>query len=416
MNIKDWLLKKYLDAKSFSNLVCLKKKMRDKKGDKIRVVFICQYIPAWNKAVSIYNEMKNNSRFEVSLLCVPGIAGDKKFENSDNDTYDYYINNNYEAVNSLNEDGTYKELKSINPDYVFYLRPYDEHLPEVYRASTVCKYAKVCIVLYGMVFSKEDMIVAVNRNFFRNVYMYFAETKAVEEKNKKSFRLTHWLGLQKTVYHGMPALKMIADAADEKSESWSFSDNKFRVMWTPRWTTDPKLGGSNFFTYKDWFFDYADKNRDADFLFRPHPLAFDNFIKTGEMTEEEVEEYKKRCEQTPNVSLDKQKEYVGTMWESSVLVSDISGVMPEYFVTGKPIIYCASNMELHIVEHTKMLLSGCYIVNNAAELEVRLDKLKRGEDELFDKRQHIIQELFGKSLDNPAGMIVQEIVKDWSNK
>ena len=47
---------------------------------------------------------------------------------------------------------------------------------------------------------------------------------------------------------------------------------------------------------------------------------------------------------------------------------------------------------------------------------MRLDKLKRGEDELFDKRQHIIQELFGKSLDNPAGMIVQEIVKDWSNK
>lgn len=149
MDIKEWVLKKYLDAKSFSNLVSLKKKMRNKKGDKIKVVFICQYIPAWNKAVSIYNEMKSDSRFEVSLLCVPGIAGDKKFECSDNDTYDYYINNNYEAVNSLNEDGTYKELKSINPDYVFYLRPYDEHLPEIYRGV----YIEVCQCLYRVVWN-----------------------------------------------------------------------------------------------------------------------------------------------------------------------------------------------------------------------------------------------------------------------
>lgn len=64
-------------------------------------------------------------------------------------------------------------------------------------------------------------------------------------------------------------------------------------MWTPRWTTNKKLGGSNFFVYYKLLLEYAEKNDDVDLLCRPHPLMFDNFLKTGEMKIEEIDDYKK---------------------------------------------------------------------------------------------------------------------------
>ena len=68
-----------------------------------------------------------------------------------------------------------------------------------------------------------------------------------------------------------------------------------KVLWTPRWSTDPYIGGSNFFKYKDVILGLARKKKDILFILRPHPLMFDNFVKTSEMTETEVIEFKKYC-------------------------------------------------------------------------------------------------------------------------
>ena len=217
------------------------------------------------------------------------------------------------------------------------------------------------------------------------------------------------LGVRKSICYGMPALQQLLEKNVAKTKVWDFSDNTFRVMWTPRWTTDLSHGGTNFFEYKDSLLAFADKNPDMDFLFRPHPLAFDNFIKTGEMTVEEVTAYKQKIADMSNVCLDVEKEYVATMWNSSVLISDLSGVMPEYFITGKPIIYCGTNMILQPTEHFQSIIDGCYCVKNEEELFHVLTELKKGNDSLYEKRQQIMKEVFGKNLSRASEMIVEEL-------
>ena len=161
--------------------------------------------------------------------------------------------------------------------------------------------------------------------------------------------------------------------------------------------------------YKDALLDFAKEHGDISFLFRPHPLAFANFIKTGEMSEDEVAKYKQNISELPNVCLDIEKEYVATMWNSSVLVSDFSGVIPEYFVTGKPIIYCETNMILQPTEDFTKIISGCYCVKNEEELFHWLMELKSGNDPLYEKRQLIIEELFGEKLNHASDMILHEL-------
>ena len=69
---------------------------------KIKVVFIIQYIPAWNKLESIYRMMLSDDRFEPLILCVPmnkGTTG--QISNEINDTYEYFISRYVELCSYL---------------------------------------------------------------------------------------------------------------------------------------------------------------------------------------------------------------------------------------------------------------------------------------------------------------------------
>ena len=129
------------------------------------------------------------------------------------------------------------------------------------------------------------------------------------------------------------------------------------------------------------------------------------------MTAQEAEAFTAACQALPNVQLDQEKDYAATFWGTSVMVSDISGMIPEYFVTGQPLIFCASNMILTPEKTTARILEGSYIVNNRQELETCLENLKQGIDPLKETREAIVRELYGPELSQPAARITQYLSK-----
>ena len=380
--------------------------------EKIKVVFLCQYVPAWNKTRQLYETLKNDLRFEVMMLCVPSDIAKETLPGQENDTWEYFTSLGYDAQNALLEDGTWMDLKGLVPDYVFYPRPYDAYMPRQYHSRFVARYAKVCILMYGMCFTEEDTKVVLTRDFFRNAYYYFAETECMRDICIHRFKFTHLLGLRKTIFLGMPAMLDILISKDQGLGSWAFSKNDFRIMWTPRWTSDLKLGGTNFLDFYQPFLEYAENNQDMDFLFRPHPMAFDNFLKKGEMTEGEIADFKKNCHQLPNVQLDMAQEYTKTFWQTDVLVSDMSGIMPEFFITGKPVIFCVSNLVLELNAFIKKMCEGCYIAKNIGEVFSYIENIKNGKDVLAEKRKELCKELFGEDLEQIPVRIMEEIVND----
>ncbi len=377
-----------------------------------RVAFLCQYIPAWNKFAPVYEYMKKDPRFESFIVCVPyNIQRHRLIDNhgTENDTYDYFISKGYDAINALIGENEWLDLKTMDLDYIFYPRPYNVFMPREYTTRVVSKYTRICMFMYGVELTKEVAEEILNNDFFRNVYCYFADSPYMAQLNQKHLPLGHKRGMQKSVYLGVPGITMILDSKDEKNNAWDFAkDHKdsLRVMWTPRWTTDLNLGGSNFFVYKDLLIAYAKEHPDVDFLFRPHPLALDNFLKTGEMTEDEIRDFIRECDNTPNISLDQEQEYVASFWNSDVLITDISGVLPEYFITGKPVIYCASNMILQLLEHSEKMIDACYTANKPEELFYYLNELKEKRDPLASKRQKLAKELFGESTEHVVGAIL----------
>lgn len=398
-------------------LPCLLAERRIKRGDgPIKVGFLCQYIPAWTKLESLYRQMETDPRFEPYLICLPsGIANNRLIDpdSTQNDAYDYCMSHGYtKAINALIGKETWLDLQSLQLQYLFYPRPYNALVPKCYTTQVVSRYCRICLIMYGLEFSEDMTSTSLNRNFMATTYFYFAELPLVEQLNIRNNRVGHMLGLQRTKCCGYPMFEHLLEFRNVPSPSWSFSKNPFRILWTPRWTTELRLGGSNFFTYYQKLLDYAQTHSDIDLLLRPHPLTFPHFIETGEMTEQQVADYIARCEALPNVSLDDAPNYDATLWNTSVMVSDISSIMPEYFITGNPLIFCRSNMILKLAKHSIRMLEGCYIVDNEQELFSCLEMLKSGNDPLKEKRLEIIQEQFGSSFSGACSNIINTLVED----
>ena len=91
--------------------------------------------------------------------------------------------------------------------YVFYQRPYDTYLPVLYRSGSVSKFAKVCYVSYAYQIDKATEGSCLNKLFYRNVYMYFAENRVYYDYNVKRFKYSHKKGYRKTLDIGYPSLE-----------------------------------------------------------------------------------------------------------------------------------------------------------------------------------------------------------------
>lgn len=357
----------------------------------IKVVFLCQYIPAWSKSKALYDALNSDERFETLLLCIPNTIHANRLQDPDdtsNDVYEYYFGHGYkEAVNALIGRDVWFDLRAYSPDYVIYNR-YDRSMPLPYTSTIVSEYAKVCLLKYATVLlrAEESMM---DHQFARNVYMFFAESEAKRNEFLGINSVLHKLNLSDACCCGIPAVENAILSKGSKNDAWSFSKNGFRAIYAPRWTTDPTWGGSSFLKYRMTFFEIADSHPNVDILVRPHPLMFENFVNTGLISEEEVSSYKAECNARTNIRLDTEKEYLPTFWNSSVLLCDFSSMIIEYFITKKPIIYLTYCDSIECTDLMNNVLKGCYKVKNEKEMIAVLDDLIAGHDPLADVRAEV---------------------------
>lgn len=368
-------------------------------NERIKVAFLCQYIPAWNKFQPLYDSLMSDSRFDPYIICLPMNIQNNTFlgEENYNDVFDYYQKNGYKAINAMTDINQWIDLEIYNFDYVVYTRPYNSYLPKAYITQNVCKYSKVVTMMYATNLLEDNYDVLINHDFFEPVYAFFADTERAKDFFRAKYPISTSFGFRKCEYLGMLGFEQMMADKEKTSTSWNFAGDGLRAIWTPRWTTQQELGGSNFFVYYESLLDYAEKHKNFNLLIRPHPLAFDNFLKTGEITKESLDEYIKRVDLLPNVAFDENKEYGATFWESDVLISDISGIMPEYFITGKPLVYCSSNMYLKLAVHTEKMLEGCYDAPGPKELFDYLDIFLDGKDPTYESRQSIVNSFYDGS-------------------
>lgn len=384
-------------GKSFS----MKKKIKLKDG-MIHLVFICQCEHIFDKAKYFIKYINQNEEFKVSIFIVPD-----EVEKEHTIFEDFAIKNKIEYHK-------YKEglLKELQPDLVCYTRPYEPYLPKDIRAKRVIKFAKTVYIPYG--YSLMDLgNVNLGHSFTRNLSLFFADNEYAYNYFKKHNKLLLKRKAQYCFDVGYPYFEDLNVNLEDylKSQPSLFKNkNRIKVIWTPRWTVESTLGGSNFFRYIDNLFDYLVDNNDFDFVFRPHPFAISNYVKNEMLTQEKADEYLARLNSSKNSVYDRNDLYLNSFNESDVLITDISSIIAEYMFFNKPIIFCHNEKEEICNEVFERYSPYFYHAYNFEDIKTVLSNLNKGIDPLKEDREKAFKE-FKNSFQNTSERMVDNILK-----
>ena len=381
---------------------------------KINIVFVCHRPAVWGSLFSVYNALENDELFDVKIVAIPNKKEMPKlgFE------HENYISEGaedfwktYGCINGYDyETREWLDLRTLQPDYVFFQMPYNIVRVHQYKSYVVSKYAKLCYVHYASNFIGSGILEeSTPMDFVQNVSMFFTQNE-IDDKLIRGVLKKYGNNFTKTFLTGFPRYDGLEKYKDAGSSLWNYprSDNKFRIIWTPRWCTNE--GNCNFFDYKDVLLEYCAEHPEIDFIFRPHPQAFIGLNATGELPEKEAALYKAEYDKHPNTKIDYSKKYLTTFYSSDCMITDISSIVAEYFLTGKPIVYCHKKDCFN--EFSRKLSEGFYWVRNSAELERTLQMLKSGDDPLKAKRQELIKSEFRISKEGAGNTIAALIKKD----
>lgn len=327
-----------------------------------------------------------------------------------NEMYDFL---NSIGINCINAYDSLQEkwisVKSLSPHYVFYTRPYNDQLPVIYASNKVCGIAKTCYIPYAYNMLDNEFLITFNSDFLSNINYTFVSSQSRLDMCKREYYLQDKLGISQFIYLGFPRFDLLKQDVAINSH--------YTIAWLPRWTTkkDDKLNKkSHFFEYYKQFIELTKKNKEIEIVIRPHPLMFRNFIDNGLMSEEKVKEFKNKCRQPNNIYIDEDKDYMPLLRRADVLIADYTSLLIEYFVTGKPIIYCdnADNLsqEAHIMDAT------LYHAKSFTDITDILSDLYKGNDIKREERENAILELLPKKHNGKSAgqTIVEFILKDFT--
>jgi CDP-glycerol glycerophosphotransferase (TagB/SpsB family) len=273
--------------------------------------------------------------------------------------------------------------------------------------------AKVCHIPYGYAVCNSNKSIGnifptvFNKDLLSNINFFFADGDATYNYCKKRMWISELIYGRRLYNIGYPRFDNIP-CNNEKNE-------KYIALWIPRWTDNKQIekgyGGSTFFKFKDSIIDYAVCNQENfKLIIRPHPLAFENYIKDGKMTKEEVNRYKEKLGEN-DIILDEKASYVEALCKADVLIADYSSIIIEFFLQGKPIIYCGDKGELS--PYIKRVTDTFYYAKDWLEVQSILNQLSDGSDTMMKKRKIAVESFKNKSSNNAGGRILQVLIKDY---
>ena len=400
-------IKNYLEYESMiladeviENRLCLKRM----NGKKINVLFICHRPTVWNTLKTVYNAFVEDEGFDVKILAIPN-RKQLPPNSFPNEVYEsegaeeFWKGEN--CINGYNyETHQWVDPRSLGPDYVFYQQPYNICLPRIYKSWIVSKYARICYLSYGYQIAGGNIFESVYpMDFMRSVKMIFSSDKwdnaDVESWFKKNMNT-----YTRVIMSGNPRFDLINENQTGKK------NKKFTILWTPRWNT--REDNCFFFDFKDRFLEYIDNHDEVSLIFRPHPQAFLEWNATGEMKEDEAKLYKSEYKKRKNAKIDENVDYLNTFKETDCFVTDMTSLMAEYIMTGKPVIYCHKTDSF--TNAGREIAKSFYWVTNYEEMVEKLEMIRNGIDPLKEKRERIRNNLMGGNK-RSAGYYIKEIIK-----
>lgn len=341
------------------------------------VIFIQTHPASWNSVKPVFDKLSNNESFDVKVLVIPT----KEMLNNEIALDEYY--QKYTKMISVNflifsfnfSNKTWYDLKTKPPYYIFFNRPYDSELPNSkYRSRNLTIYSKICFLHYGYSLSNNYSKFWKNESFIYNTDLIFAENSTKYYEYTKSLAPQIILGLTNVFDIGYPRFELI-----KRSTIKSKKDEYTTILWTPRWTfNENSIDKSSFLDYVNLFIDYFKINLNYKLICRPHPLMFSNLLQKNIIDIKEYNSIIESFNKTKNISFDFSPDYINSINESDIIISDYSALIADFFVSNKPLIYLGK--DTHFNREAELMAKTFYKAKSFDEIKSYIGQIIKDGD------------------------------------
>ena len=389
-----------LSVKENPQFVLKKIQNKIKAGEKINVLFLIREKEKWSYE-SLYREFEKSEFFTTTIAITTKFKGDigkQKYQ----ETYDFFKNNNYNIESSC-LDGEVFDLKTFNPDIVFYDQPWG--LFDIHKPKYVSEFALTMYCPYGI--QSFDYVNNYKQNFHKFLYKYFVE----HDLNIKRFESYKCGNSCNCVAVGYPKMdEYLFDKEIDKAKYWKNPD-KFKIIYAPHYTCyeNSVTNIGTFFKNKDFILNFAKTHPETTWIYKPHPrLEYALTEDKNLMSKEEYSKYKNEWESIGNIY--ENGDYIDIFKSSDLMITDCASFLSEYLPSKHPLIRLRRPDSIAMNELGEKIISEYYNVWNNEELEETINMLISGNDPKKENREKLAQEIFDYK--NPSATKIYNYILD----
>ena len=356
----------------------------------MKVVFFAQEKATWSSLKSVYETMKNDSRFDVTLVYVQGHRQNNLNKDTNSGILEYA---DYPIVSE--EEYCIEKEK---PFIAFYTVPYS-FVSEKYRIDYVSKVVPYCIwIPYG--FTLESEIPDLVRLRYKIAMQYLAwRVICDDEFGVKLAQKYAWNGGVNFVPLGNPRIDLLRAEQSVSEVAYCekirrFANGRKVILWnTHHSISDDCSMFSSWTKFGHTLLDLWDKSKDFFVIWRPHPLFYEALRKYE--GDEKYNAIMKRVEEMENVIFDDNPSYLSAFRAADCLLSDASSLLKEFLYIDKPVFWTVAERGQVINDN---ILKCVVAIDNETQMKQELADLARGEDHKKEYRQQYLQQYTSNGL------------------
>ena len=379
-------------------------------GQKIRIGFFVVYFSTMGSKL-IFEKIRNDDFFDTKLVIIPDssrgtsnlVAEVIKCYKEAVEQYGNDVIIPYDTKNN--------SFFSIakNFDIIFFSNPYDfMTAPEYGIAYAAFNGILTIYTQYGYQisnFSEEHFFKSPTINF---LWKYYLESKLTYKhylENSIAAKLNgRFLG-----YSKLDALASISPKQHSKKRIIITSHHTVGTNWI-----DKGFNLSNFLSYANFYIKLASHYKDIDFIFRPHPLLFTTLVNDHIWTKQQIDNYKKQIEDTPNLFLDETSDYFDLFVNSDAMINDCGSFIIEYMVTGHPQCFLSKGEEIDTINLNEFLALKCIDKQYKATKENEIIKfieevVIKNNDTMKEERMNFVKENILGEYPHSTELIITDI-------
>lgn len=389
---------------TYCHYECVKEKIKSRSDKKLRfgayVIFDSTFA-----AYDLFSLLlANDNAYSAKIVVIPDISrGIQHMKQQYQSTKDFFINK-YGETNVLdgwNEDTDEFIDNSSLFDVIYLSNPYDHMVNSVHGISYLSKQNVLPIYLsYGCMPDNYGCKVIMPMKEISLFWKVFADNE-MSYKDYCKFELAKGKNVVLSGYAKMDSLVKFSKKKYDKK----------RIIIAPHHTiNNSSLPLSNFIEYQDFYLELPKLFPQIEFIFRPHPLLFINMVNNQFWTQEYVNTYISKIQESGMI-YSVGGDYFDVFVNSDAIIHDCSSFVVEYLYTGKPCCFMAKRNYKKIFSLLgKECLKNYYLAYNKEQIiDFIQNVVIENKDILVNSRQKFGENKLAINYPNVSELILKEI-------